>query len=105
MAADTFKSVALKVNVDVTANTFTIDDQFASATGEVFTTSTMYSVGSIKMLAIGAAVVSVPANLKVLYHNTAASTTQESVFEYFSVYTTWFGNNSPPDRQAIRHLS
>jgi hypothetical protein len=86
--------------VDVTANTYTIDKQFASADGEVFTTSTMYSVGSVKMLAIGAAVKDEPSKLKVLYHNTADSTTEVCEFDYSSI--SW---SSSTDRQAIRHLS
>jgi hypothetical protein len=108
MSATTFKSVALKVKVDVTAKTFTIDKQFASANGEVFTTSTMYSVGSVKMLAIGAAVYNEPSKLKVLYHNTADSTTQVREFDYTGVYSSFYGGATPSatdDRQAIRHLS
>ena len=50
-----FKSVALKLNVDVTAKTYTVENELVSADGEVFTASYMYEANGDKMLAIGAA--------------------------------------------------
>ena len=50
-----FKSVALKLKVDVTARTYTVENELVSKDGQAFTASTMYEANGDKMLAIGAA--------------------------------------------------
>jgi hypothetical protein len=90
MPDSTFKSVALKVEVDVTAQTCTKVDEFASAPGEVFTASTIYKVNGVSMLVIGGAVKSSPEILKVLYHNTVTSNNQVVELDYFTAWPSLY---------------
>jgi hypothetical protein len=91
-----FKSVALKLIIDESAQTCSVAKQFASEDGEVFTASTLYAINGAKTLVIGGAIKGSPELLTVYYFNTAAATTKRLTIDYSS-----YGSATSTDRQSI----